>query len=152
MQINQMSKKKKKSLPFKMIEIMKKKSAYLIVKLLLFQCQTKVHGVKRSSSAWSLTFSWVHADVSYYFNEFASLLTGCATIVVIQWDYALCYLWGAEEGEEGWRVNLPPDSKWKMSSFSRHGDIHMRDIPFHILFDILHTKKICVWGEPRHWS
>ncbi len=33
------------------------KSAYLIVKLLLFQCQTKVYGVKRSSSAWSLTFS-----------------------------------------------------------------------------------------------
>ncbi len=80
------------------------KSAYLIVKLLLFQCQTKVYGVKRSSSAWSLTFSWVHADVSYYFNEFVSLLTGCAAIVVIQWVCARCYLWGAEEGEEGGEV------------------------------------------------
>lgn len=117
------------------------KSAYLIVKLLLFQSQTNVHGVKRSSSARSLAFSWVHAGVSYYINE----LVVRATIVALQWDCAIFYLWGPEKGEEGWRVNLPPDSKWKMSSFSRHGDIHTRDVPFHILFDVLHTKKdLCV--------
>lgn len=116
-------------------------SAYLIIKLLLFQSQTKVHGVKRPSSARSLAFSWVHAGVSYYLNKLVSLLIVCATIVVLQRHCAICYLWGPEKGEEGWRVNLPPDSKWKMSSFSRHGDIHTRDVPFHILFDVLHKKR-----------
>lgn len=120
-------------------------SAYLIIKLLLFQSQTKVHGVKRPSSARSLAFSWVHAGVSYYLNKLVSLLIVCATIVVLQrHDLRFAIYEDLKRGRRGGELIflLTANGKWAASHVM---GIFIREMYLFIFSLTFYTKKdLCV--------